>query len=736
MNFKEAYPHLLKYWDKKKNTKSADNVHSGTRKYEVYFICENNHSFSILPCRIKSRKTKDLNCEICINGNKPKLFKDAHPNIVKYWDYNKNKDKSINLETLTRGSALKCYFKCKEGHEVIKRPSHLSSNITDVFNCNICSGVNVVDSTRLDITYPEISSEWDSIKNKKTQKEVSYLSDKKYWWKCKNNHSWKAGISDRTGFRNLGRSPSKCPHCWQKTISRNELIIYSELHQFFNEVYSTYKVNNKHLDIFIKDINLAVEYDGHHWHKDKLDKDLDRNIFLSKSNIKTLRIRELPLPKIEVQDIQYNNFEEDLFYVIIKILNFILNNYKLTKKTKNKIECYIKNEKITNQVFFKEVEDSYRIKKIENPILFEDYDKEKNKLPLHYYGQGSSYRANWKCKSCCFEYKKPISEKNNTPTCQNCKKIEKDLNPTAKKKIIYVYKLRLPSERKDLRIKNTHPEVLCELPKDRMEELQELNYSNVPVYFNSTCSSCSFVFKTNLWSKINLKQGCPNCNFNIYKEETSLLKDYPFLEKTYDNSNTINLKYTEINLSKQLNWKCKKGHITKESLKKKITNPSCKKCESSAVISTIPRVFDTWNFEKNKDNGIDPYKRTMGVKKKAHFKCNVAPDHEWEVPICNRVKYDCPFCSNNRLSVTNRFDLKYPKITDMWSANNTTKPSEFMYGYAKIKHLWNCNCCDKEFSKEICQMIRTNASCPECNCYNVGENKGKNRHGIRNKKNN
>ena len=79
-------------------------------------------------------------------------------------------------------------------------------------------------------------------KNKLTQKEVSYLSDKKYWWKCDNNHSWKAGISDRTGNRYKNKEGTKCPYCWQNTVSRNELILFSELHQFFDNVISTKKI--------------------------------------------------------------------------------------------------------------------------------------------------------------------------------------------------------------------------------------------------------------------------------------------------------------------------------------------------------------------------------------------------------------------------------------------------------------------------------------------------------------
>ena len=103
-------------------------------------------------------------------------------------------------------------------------------------------------------------------------------------------------------------------------------------------------------------------------------------------------------------------------------------------------------------------------------------------------------------------------------------------------------------------------------------ELKNLNYTNVKQYFNSTCYSCGHTYKTNLWNKIGVKQPCPNCNFNIYKEKTNLLKEYPFIKKIYSVLNTINLEYTEINYPYKLKWICDNGHITEETLKKKIEN--------------------------------------------------------------------------------------------------------------------------------------------------------------------
>ena len=471
MNFKEAYPQLMKYWDYDKNLITPEEVHYGSGKHNIYFKCSNNHSFLRKPRIYKRIKELNINCPHCKEEKKPtQSFKEKYPELMKYWDYKKNSEHDIYPDKITTGSKKECYFFCDNNHEIKKRIAHFTYKDKENYKiiCKICTGEKVSEETRLDKIYPEIAKEWSS-KNKLKSNEVSYISNKKYYWKCSNNHIWKAGVSDRTGHRYKNKEGTKCPYCWQHNKSRNELIIYSELHQFFDNVYSTHKILGKHLDIFVEDIKLCIEYDGHHWHKTKLKSDKNRNQLLEKNGIKTIRVRENPLDKIETQDIEFDVINEDLFNVIIKILNFILKNYNIEKTQRNKIENYIKNNKITNESFFKEIEDTYRIKKITNKILFKDYDIKKNKLPLHYYGQGSEYNAYWKCHSCGFEERKKIRAKNKYYNCKECTK--KNYKKTGY--------LNRNINKNNYSIKNTHSEILCELPKNKIQKLERFRNSGL-----------------------------------------------------------------------------------------------------------------------------------------------------------------------------------------------------------------------------------------------------------------
>ena len=76
-------------------------------------------------------------------------------------------------------------------------------------NCPYLSGDRVWKGYNdLETFSPEIAEEWNATKNKnKLPSMYCKFSNAKVWWKCKNNHEWRASIISRT---NLG---SGCPDC-------------------------------------------------------------------------------------------------------------------------------------------------------------------------------------------------------------------------------------------------------------------------------------------------------------------------------------------------------------------------------------------------------------------------------------------------------------------------------------------------------------------------------------------
>ena len=115
-----------------------------------------------------------------------------------------------------------------------------------------------------------IDLEWHPTKNGKLKSnQVTKSSNKKVWWRCKKGHEWEAMVGKRT----IGRN---CPKCFAQS-SKPEFRILSELEGIFSQVKSRYKIKNIEIDVYIKDINTGIEYDGAHYHENTIEKDKLKN---------------------------------------------------------------------------------------------------------------------------------------------------------------------------------------------------------------------------------------------------------------------------------------------------------------------------------------------------------------------------------------------------------------------------------------------------------------------------
>ena len=135
--------------------------------------------------------------ENCIANVKPELLEE--------WNYEKNLH--INPETVSSGSDIKYWWKCKKcGYEWQATPYTRTSGR----GCPCCAGLAVVPGINdFASHHPDLLKEWDYEKNTVSPDKVSCGSNKKVWWKCqKCGNSWQAAPYTRT---NLG---SGCPYCF------------------------------------------------------------------------------------------------------------------------------------------------------------------------------------------------------------------------------------------------------------------------------------------------------------------------------------------------------------------------------------------------------------------------------------------------------------------------------------------------------------------------------------------
>ena len=122
-------------------------------------------------------------------------------------------------------------------------------------------------------TNTTLANEWNYEKNNGlTPVDVMPNSGKKVWWKCKKGHEWQATITNRN--KGIG-----CPVCnSERNTSFPEYAMVYYLKKYGLDVLHSYRGQGYELDIYIPSKKVAIEYDGHYWHKNKPEKDLEKNI--------------------------------------------------------------------------------------------------------------------------------------------------------------------------------------------------------------------------------------------------------------------------------------------------------------------------------------------------------------------------------------------------------------------------------------------------------------------------
>lgn len=333
----------------------------------------------------------------------------------------------VDLSKISMGSAKKLLWKCNKNHEWLA--SSVERNRGR--GCPYCAGVKVCYDTSLLFLRPDLCKEWNYEKNITVNPEkVTQFSEKKVWWKCEYGHEWQAHISNRS-------SGTKCKKCVNPNVSEIETIIFYYIKFVFGEVFNSYKIfeNNKfEVDIFVKQLNLAIEYDGVYFHKQdkKIERDKIKNNLLKEKNIELIRIREEGLPSIHHTEfcIRSNKNKNEIKNVVLEILNHIQKKYDISQRHIELINSVKKIDFETNIIpkeFF-----SYKLQQdnllIKNPKIASEwhYELNQNLRPEHV-TIGSNRKVWWICgNSKNHVWKSTVNDRkringNGCPFCSNKK---------------------------------------------------------------------------------------------------------------------------------------------------------------------------------------------------------------------------------------------------------------------------------------------------------------------------
>lgn len=190
-------PQLASEISKNSEIKADEIMPCSTKK--VLWKCDKNHEWE----STVGNRTAGKSCPYC-NGVKLLAgFNDLQtkfPQITAEWDYNKN---SLTPSQVFPGSNKKAWWKCSVGHSY---SSVISSKIKLKNGCPYCSNQKVLEGFNdLATTNPELAKQVNVEKSDFTPLQIVEGSNKIVWWKCEENHEWKAKVSDRKKYG--------CPYC-------------------------------------------------------------------------------------------------------------------------------------------------------------------------------------------------------------------------------------------------------------------------------------------------------------------------------------------------------------------------------------------------------------------------------------------------------------------------------------------------------------------------------------------
>jgi hypothetical protein len=134
------------------------------------------------------------------------------------------------------------------------------------------------------------------------------------------------------------------------------------------------------------------------------------------------------------------------------------------------------------------------------------------------------------------------------------------------------------------------------------------------------------------------------------------------------------------------------------------------------MLSDFADIAAQWHPTRN--GTLTPDQIVAGSHRKVWWKCPVGPDHEWEAPLERRTRVGtgCPYCSGQRVSVSNALASLRPDIAAQWhpTQNGALTPDQIVAGSHR-KVWWKCSeGPDHEWATQLSSRTDSGTGCPYC----------------------
>lgn len=398
-------PQLVSEWNYEKNTTLQPSQITTSSNRKVWWKCSRGHEWESSP-----NNRRRTGCPYCANQKVLSGYNDlatVNPILTKEWDYDRNQPLLPN--EIIAGSTKRVWWICRNNHSWQAKVSDRNEG----HNCPYCTNREIlVGYNDLVTTNPELAQEWDTRKNVLSPQDVVAGSAKIVWWRCKNGHEWKASIVSR----NKGHFCPVCDATKHTSISEKAIVFY--LKKLGIVLEENKRIERKELDIYIPSLKLGIEYDGQYFHRNP-NKDLAKNALCDKLGLKLVRIREPGLPQLysTSHDIRIESLNGKGYDYLNDPIMELLLYLKVPIDDDFKVNV---NEDLGAIYNIFQTTDVAKSIATTHPRIADEWDSNKNSIPLHKITKGTHFKAWWICKKCNHHWQAMVYSRCSGSGCPKC----------------------------------------------------------------------------------------------------------------------------------------------------------------------------------------------------------------------------------------------------------------------------------------------------------------------------
>ena len=762
-------PIAKEYWDYEANGELDPNQLLYISNKKVHFKCKRGHTF----IRHVRDFIKTPGCRKCDKYENSIKF--THPNIVRMWDYEKNKPDipSNHLKTSSKKVYWKCpkcgySWQCKVVARTVSKGLCPACEVGSAF----MTGVN-----DLATKHKNLLKYWDYDNNVVSPSEVHLHDIRKFNWLCPDcNYSWSAtAISRYVKKKGEVRKLRNCPSCEGKVVvaNRNDIsITHPHLAAEYVEILNTRPLS---------EIKRGSNYNIH-WKCSECNQ-----YFVAKPSSRT-RYKDgklhgcpycagkLPIPGINdfktLKPVIADEWDYDANdkgpeeYTVYSMKNVYWkckndNSHKwlaaVQARSKGGYKCPIcyptrkKVPKFSNA----------------HPEHLQYWDYNKNKKAPDQYNQYSNAKVWWICSE-GHEFQQVIGriamKGFYCVICENSYLVEgindvatvyprfveiwdyekNEVTPNQVRyaeNVYYHYRCNLGhswwgtlksvvdddyecvycSGKRVLSGLNSFKDLYPELTEEWNHEINSNRPDKTSIQYSHPitwkCSKCNMDYLARIRERINGSKTCPYCSGKrAIPGKTSLKALYPQLAEKYSSNNTVTADEVLPNYSLYVNWTCSKYHVewsapVVDVVEGRRTCPYCDGARAVPGVNSLKALYPEL-LHDFVDERYNPDEILPTLTSSLQWKCH-KNGLMYNAGVDDFIKYGCPYCNGRRV-VPGRTSFKalHPQLARKF-VDQHYDADTILPGHTRVTK-WKCSKYDLIYEATVKGMVEGNENCPYC----------------------